>query len=261
MALTPAGTQSPNDKRERREAAQEDALMREVDEAVLHDDLTTFLRKYGIAMLAVIVIALGSFGGYLWWNSHSEGVMERSSEDFVKALDQVEAGNLDTADSALDGVISEGGPGAAAVARLMKAGIALEDGRVEEATTAYDALAADETAPKAIRDIATIRSVAANFDTLDPQVVIDRLKPLAVPGSSFFGTSGELVAMAYIEQGKNDLAGALFAEISNDAAVPQDMQSRARQMAGLLGVDAITDVDQAIEAVTGEEGGEAALVE
>jgi hypothetical protein len=39
--------------------------------------------------------------------------------------------------------------------------------------------------------------------------------------------------------GKNDLAGPLFAGIAKDENVPQSIRSRARQMAGLLGIDAV----------------------
>jgi hypothetical protein len=38
---------------------------------------------------------------------------------------------------------------------------------------------------------------------------------------------------------KPDLAGPLFAAMAKDASVPQSIRSRARQMAGLLGVDAV----------------------
>jgi hypothetical protein len=52
--------------------------------------------------------------------------------------------------------------------------------------------------------------------------------------------------MAYLDQGKNAEAGALFAAISKDKNTSDSMKSRTRQMAGLLGVDAIDDVDTVI---------------
>ena len=74
-----------------------------------------------------------------------------------------------------------------------------------------------------------------------PQQVVDRLKPLAVPGNPWFGSAGELVGMAYIKQGRTELAGPLFAAISRDKEAPASLRSRSRQLAGLLGVDAIDD--------------------
>jgi hypothetical protein len=59
--------------------------------------------------------------------------------------------------------------------------------------------------------------------------------------------------MAYLKQGKNDLAGPLFASIAKDEDVPQTLRSRTRQMAGILGYDAVVDTDQAIAETAGGE--------
>jgi hypothetical protein len=50
-----------------------------------------------------------------------------------------------------------------------------------------------------------------------------------------------MVGMAYLKLGKNDLAGPLFAAVSKDKTVPDSLRNRTRQMAGLLGVDAVED--------------------
>jgi hypothetical protein len=83
--------------------------------------------------------------------------------------------------------------------------------------------------------------VSIRFDSLPPQQVIDRLKPLAVPGNAWFGSAGELVGMAYLKQGKPELAGPLFAAIGKNTEVPSSLRSRMRQVAGQLGYDAGTD--------------------
>jgi len=69
--------------------------------------------------------------------------------------------------------------------------------------------------------------------------VIDRLKPLAVPGKPWFGSAGELVALAYIKQNKTEAAGGILAGIAKDKTVPDTLRRRARQLAGQLGVDAV----------------------
>jgi hypothetical protein len=77
------------------------------------------------------------------------------------------------------------------------------------------------------------------FDTLPPQTVINRLKPLAKPGHPWFGSAGEMTAIAYTNMGREDLAGPIFAQIAKDETVPETLRSRAVQMAGSLGVDAV----------------------
>jgi hypothetical protein len=79
---------------------------------------------------------------------------------------------------------------------------------------------------------------------MEPARVIEMLKPLATPGGPWFGSAGELVGMAYLKQDREDLAGPLFAEIAKDDDVPESLRSRARQLAGVLGYDAIEDVTE-----------------
>ena len=98
-----------------------------------------------------------------------------------------------------------------------------------------------------MRDLAKVREIAVRYDTMKSADIIAALKPLAVPGNPYFGSAGEMVAHAYLDQGKRAEAGALFAQIAKDDQVPETMKSRARQMAGVLGVDAIEDVDALLE--------------
>lgn len=246
MALPPDTTPA-DDKRARARAAQDDVLLREVDDAVRQDQYAEAAQRYGRTIGIVAVVGLALFGGYLFWQSRQDAAYEKDSEALVGALDQVESGNLASGDTALNAVIADGGSGAATAARLLKAGIAMEQNKPQDAVKLFDAVAADGDAPQALRDLATIRSVAARYDTLPAADVVARLKALAVPGNAWFGPAGELVAMAYVDQGKQAEAGALFAAIAKDANTPETLKSRSRQMAGLLGVDAVDEADTVID--------------
>ena len=226
--------------------AQQDVFMREVDEALREDQLKTAMTRYGVVAGIAVVALLLALGGWLWWREHRQAVAGAQGEKYMIALDQVEAARLAPAAAALKPLASEGPAGARAAATLMQAGIALEQGRKAEAAKLYAGIAADDATPQPYRDLATIREVALDFDALPPATVIARLKPLAVPGNAWFGSAGELVGAAYLRQGRNDLAGPLFAQIAKDPKVPESLRNRTRQMSGLLGVDAIVDVDSAL---------------
>ncbi|MXO89754.1 tetratricopeptide repeat protein [Pontixanthobacter aquaemixtae] len=249
MALTPSNTpENSTDKRKERAAAQEDVLLREVDEAVRQDELSSSLDKYGKPLLAIVVLGLAAFAAYLFiWVPSREGPREAQSETLVSALDQIEAGNIQTGSATLDGLAAEGEGGAKTAAMMLQAGIAQQQGKAEEAAKIFAAVAADEDAPQAYRDLAVIREITATFDTRKPEDIVARLKPLAVPENAFYGSAGELLAIAYLEQGKRQEAGDLLAAISKSDDVPDSLRSRARQMAGQLGVDAIEDVDEVLE--------------
>lgn len=250
MALPPkTTTETHQEKLQRRKDAEETALMREVDDAVRQGDLENFGERYGkpLAALAVVLVA-GLAAFLLWWQPSQRAAAEARSETLVSALDNVEAGNLQTAYDALEELATDGSDAASANARMLRGGIAAQQGRTEDAVTIFDELANDSAAPEELRNLALVRKIATGFDTMDKAAVVAALRPLAVPGEPFFGSAGELVAMAYLEQGKRNEAGALFAEIAKSEDAPESLRSRSRQMAGVLGVDAIEDVDALLEA-------------
>ena len=245
MALPPS-----NDKKEQQKVASDEALLREVDDAVRADQYTNFAQTYGKPLLAALVLGLGAFGGYLWWDSQNEAALEKDSEALISAMDQVDANNLKTAGDALGDLTKSDNVGVRSAALVLQGGTLSQQGDAEGAARVFGQLAADTEAPQAYRELALVRQVHTQFDTLPPAEIIARLKPIAVPGNAFFGSAGEMVAMAYLEQGKRKEAGALFGQIAKDEDVPQSIRSRARQYAGVLGVDAIEDVDKLLE----EEG-------
>ncbi len=243
MALRLNRPQSRSEQLAERKAAEDNAFIREIDEAVRQDSMAKMAKQYGIPVLSAIVAGLVGFGGYLFWHERQQSGLETRSEELVRAIDTLGAGHPQNADQQLAKLIGGSGDGTKASANLLRAGIAMEQGRKADAIKLYDAVAADSGVPAPYRDLATIRSVAANFDAMKPDDVIARLKPLAIPGNPWFGSAGELVGAAYLKQGQNNLAGPLFASIAKDDTVPETVRGRARQLAGLLGVDAIADAD------------------
>jgi hypothetical protein len=133
------------------------------------------------------------------------------------------------------------------IATLARAGIATEQGRIDDAIKIYAAVARDSDAPPLYRDFAIVREVLLRYDQMKPADVEARLKPLAVPGAAWFGSAGELLGHAYLDQGKTSEAGELFRTIATDDKVPESIKFRARQMAGSMGVDAIENVEETLK--------------
>ncbi len=241
LALPPSEKPAAPSKAEERAAAQQDVFLREVDDALREDQLKTILNRYGKPIGAVIGVGLLALAGWLWWDNSAQQKAAEQSEKAIIALDKLEAGNAAGTLADLDALAKDGSDGTRTTAALTRAAILVQQGKTEEGAKAFAAIAADDSAPQAFRDMATVREVSIRFDSLPPQQVIDRLKPLAVPGNAWFGSAGELVGMAYLKQGKPELAGPLFAAIGKNTEVPSSLRSRMRQVAGQLGYDAGTD--------------------
>lgn len=229
-------------------SAEDDVLIREIDEAVREDAALNFLRSHGLKLLGGLTVVIAGLGGYLAWDNYREGQLETQSETLVSALDYFEQSDFKTASEKVAPLLADGSAaGARTAAQFLQATAALEEKNPTKATALFKAIAADTDAPPALRDLARIRDVSTNFDSMKPADVIAQLGNLARPGNPWFGSAGELVAMANLEAGNRAEAGRIFAAIAKDEDQPETLRSRARQMAGLLGVDAIVDVEKLLK--------------
>jgi hypothetical protein len=236
LALTP--TQDPMNKR----AGGDEAFLREVEEAVRASDLANFWKRYGRWLVALLALGLAAFGGWIYYQNQQRAEDEKQSEVFVDAMDKLETGKEADEKAALvklKALTTARQPGYRAMAQIVMANITAEKGDLKNAAAAYGKVANDESLPQPFRDLALIRQTTAEFDTLEPQKIVDRLKPLATPGNPWFGSAGEMTAIAYKNMGKANLAGPIFAQIAKQEGLPESLRDRSRQMAGALGIDAV----------------------
>lgn len=220
-------------------ADQDQAFLREVDENLRADQLADFWKRWGRALIAAIGVGLIALAGWLWWGNHSQNVAGEQGEQLQAAFGNIGANNLAAAEKPLADLASSKVDGYRAAALLSQAAIAVQKNDTKGAVAKFGAVASDESLAKPYRDLALIKQTALEFDQLQPQAVIDRLRPLATKESAFFGTAAEMVAISYLRQNKRADAGKLFAEVARDTNVPDSIRQRAVQMAGVLGVDAI----------------------
>ena len=219
--------------------ATNEAFLREVDEELRRDQLATIWERYGRWLIAAVVAALALFAAYLLWQNHRRNVAGEEGERLQTAFDALAAGRTAEAAKPLDALTRSDVEGHRALALFFQGDLALQRNDLRGAAAKFGAIARDEDLAPAFRDLALVRQTMAEYDGLKPQVVIDRLRGLAVPGNAYLGSAGEMVAVAYLRTGRRDLAGRLFGQIAGDENVPATLRQRAVQMAGLLGVDAI----------------------
>ena len=237
MASPPPSNNLPATKAAERDAAQQDGFLREVDEALREEQVVDAFKRFAKPVGALVVVVLLALAGYLYWDNSLNNAAALRSETAMIALDKLQAGQLDAAAQDFEALTKDGPDASRTLAAMNLAAIAAEQGKIDEAAKRFAAISADPKAPKLYRDLAAVREVTLRYDTMKPDDVIARLKPVAVPGNSYFGSAGEMLGMAYLDAGKPDLAGALFAQIGQDKNVPQSIRVRVRQIASGLGYD------------------------
>ena len=215
-----------------------ESFLREVDENLRRDQLADIGKQYGGWIIAGVVLFLAAIGGWLYWQDRQVKNAQEQSETLAAIFADIAAEKTDTVPERLKPLEASDNEIVSATARLTQAAVALENNGRATALAKYREVAADDGLPQAYRDLATLRAAALEFDSLKPEQVIERLAPLTKAGEPWFGSAGELTAMAYLKQGQKAKAGKLFADIAADSQVPQTIRTRAVQLAGTLGVDA-----------------------
>lgn len=221
----------------------DEAFLREVDEELRRDQLTSVWTRYGWVIVGAIVLALALFAGFLYWRHHQTEQAGVAGEQLQAGFDEL-AAKPSVVPKPLQSLADSKVEGYRVTARFLLADQLLLKGDLKGAAAKFAEVAADSSLEQPFRDLALVRQTTAEFDTLKPDVVVARLKPLAIAGNPWFGSAGELVAAAYLRQNRKDLAAQTFAAIARDEKVPDSIRQRAVQMSGAMGVDAIVQTEE-----------------
>jgi len=212
----------------------EDSFIREVDEELRRDQLSGFWKTYGRWGIAAVGLGLAALAGWLIWKDQHLKVASAESEQLDDALRKATSGNDAASVKALGSLKTSSNSGYRATAMLTEAALLLQKNDLDGAAKIYGNVAKDEAIPQPWRDLALVRQTAVQFDRLAPDEAISRLSPLAVKGNPWFGSAGELVAIAYLKKNRVQPAAKMFADIASDEGVPETIRGRAANMAASL---------------------------
>jgi hypothetical protein len=222
-----------------------DTFVREVDENLRRDRARDFVRDNAGLLIGAMVLFLAACGGLIYWHQYRGHRVESQVEQLAQVNVRLDAGNTSGAPQQLGDLAKSSSDAVRGSAMFGLASLALRQGDSKQALARYRDIAADSGLPDSFRNLALIRQTALEFDSMAPQAVVARLQPLATPNSPWFGSAGELTAVALAKEGKRDEAGRLFAELARDKDVPDGIRARSIQMASTFGIDASAAIPSA----------------
>lgn len=227
---------------DRREDATQDALFREVDEELRHEQMATLWKKYGGVVIAAALAIVLSVAGYQGWQAWRNAAQEDEAARYQAAVTLLSQDNPTAALEGLESLAKDASTGYGAVAALQAASIMAEQGDVEGAIKQYRTVAADSSADPAFRDLATVLAVLHGMDSggVNADALIADLQPLMDDGDAFRFSAMELTALLSVEQSDTDRARDLYTRIADASEAPPSMRGRAREMLLTLGGDAAT---------------------
>ena len=207
-----------------------DSFIAEVTEEVRRDQLYQTFRRYGWIAVALVLLVVGGAA----WREYSKAQVIAASEAkgdaILTALDAPD----DAARAAAVADLAIEGP-AAGVAALLTAAEQQKAGDTAGAALTLSQVAANPDVDPLYRDLATLKALMVQADTLDPAALKQGFALLAVPGAPYRLLAQEQMAMVDLRLGDLPAALTTLAAIAADAQVTSGQRDRVNGLTQALG--------------------------
>jgi hypothetical protein len=212
-------------------------IFHEVDEEVRRERLKKLWERHGnylVAACVLVVIGVGAWRGYEWWQAKRAA---QSGAAFEQAVTLAEAGKHQEAVAAFAELATDGTAGYRVLARLREAAeLAPTDSKA--AVAAYDAIAADNRAGQVIQDLAALRASFLLVDTAPYAEIVKRLEPLTAADRPFRHSAREILALSAWKAGDISTARRWTDMMMGDPLTPPGQRSRAEMLSELIAASA-----------------------
>lgn len=211
--------------------ANEDSVLREVDQELAEDRQWTLFRRYGPAAIGAslaLVVGVGAWQGY-------QGAQTRAAYEnalaFSEALETLEENPIDGR-AALEEIAETGSSGYAMLAQFQRGASLARDGNVEAAADAYQSVYEKSAAPSSLQQLARLRAAYLTLET-NGETAVTHLGDLAGGASPFRFHANEVIGVAALQSENYDRAIAVFDRVALDVEAPVSISSRAKEFAAL----------------------------
>lgn len=212
-------------------------IFNEIDEDLRRERLGKIWSRFGsyiIGLAVLIVIGVGAWRGYEWWQTREAAA---SGARFAAALKLSDEGKHTEAQAAFAEIAKDGTSGYRILARF-RAATELAYTAKTAAVAAYDALANENGVDPLARDVARIRAGLLLVDTAPLADIEARMKPLDTLTGAFRNSAREILGLAQYRAGDYDAATKTFETLLADGELPPGMRQRAELMRTLAAAGA-----------------------
>ena len=212
-------------------------IFHEVDEEVRREQLKKLWERYGNYLIAgciVIVLGVGAWRGYQWWQAKQAA---QSGAAFEQAVTLAETGKHQEAADAFAKVASDGTSGYRVLARLRQAAELAPTDR-NAAVAAYDAIATDNRTGQIVQDLAAVRAAFLLVDSAPYSEILQRLEPVTAADRAFRHSAREILALSAWKAGDMAAARRWTEMIMTDPQTPPGPRTREEMLSELIAASA-----------------------
>ncbi len=211
-----------------------DHFIREVDEELRREQITTLWQRYGkylIAACVLVVLATAGLRGWDWWREREAA---RIGDLYLAADQLVTEEDNSEAIKAFEAIATSEKGGYSAIAGLRAATLKITSGDKAGAIALYDKIAGDGRVDDILQDLARLRAAYLALDEDDMDGAASRVSKLAVTGNPWRHGAREVLGLVALDKGDNDAALSHFADIERDEEAPSDIRARATALLAVL---------------------------
>ena len=210
--------------------ANEDSILREVEQEIAEDRQTQMFRQYGPAFIGGAIAIVFGVAAWQFWTGSRNAAAEAQALEFRDAIELL-AEDQDAGRAALGAVAGEGG-GYGALAGLHNAASFARGGERLRAIEEYRVVYADGSAARQVRSFARLRAAYLSLADGRDAALAD-LGDLPEETGAFGVYAREIAALAALFDSDFETAQSMFRQLSIDIAAPQPLRARAEDFAAL----------------------------
>jgi hypothetical protein len=208
-------------------------IFREVDEEVRRDKAEEFWKKHQNHIIAVALLIVLATAGYRFWDYERLKAAQEAGAQFEQALQQDHDGKASDASAALSKIAADAPGGYKTLARLAQAGV-LSKSDPKGAIAAYDGLAQDASVDPLFQDAAKVRAALLRIDDGQIDRAKTALEALAAPAGAFRHTAREMLGVIALNSGDIDGAGKWLDMVVSDSDAPLAVRENAQALLGIV---------------------------
>lgn len=211
----------------------------EVEEDLRAERMARFARRYGIALVAFVLLVVLGVAAWQVWRWYEGRQDARAATAFIGVLDQAaqrgSAANRAPLAEKFADVAKTAPDGYATLARLNEASLLADSGQMNKAEAMWDKLMNDSAISPVLRQVATLSWASHELETAEPSLIQARLGPLSADSSPWRPIALQYLGLLSIRTGDTKGAIKTFQSVANDISTPADMRNMANAMAQALG--------------------------
>lgn len=197
-------------------------IFREVDEDIRKERYINLFRKYGVYVIAIIVIIVGTLAGIQFYSGYQVNKNEMLFAEYINIIENNSDDTLEKlSDSGETSNIFLNG-----MYLLKRSDLLVASGQIDQATLLLSEAIENNALNKIHNDVAIYKLLMINIETLSIEEIKSYQNKLISEVDAFYLTE-ELIAIKFLIEGEKEDAIKKFSELSTNNSVPIEIKNRS----------------------------------